>query len=197
MHVRASRLQSPVPCLTTASAAAMPPKHPNLDALIRNSTRNQLPSWHTQLSLWVGRIPKPSYTPYRCVSSVDTATKAAHWFPDASLARPRRAEFPYRSGTQRSKQPTEPTRRRRPRTRTCSSSSQVRLLPPSARAHLMRRLCSDILPVNHLNISVIVQNPSVYPMRSSHPAIDPWIGLIAKPAYTPYRCVTCEVAAAT
>jgi ABC-type sugar transport system substrate-binding protein len=48
-------------------------------------------------------------------------------------------------------------------------------------------VCAGLLPVNHPNLTVLIANPAAHPLPSGHPEIDPWIGVSARPAYSPYR----------
>jgi hypothetical protein len=51
-----------------ALAGIIPARHPNVTALILNVTRVRLPAGHPLIDPWLGTLPMPSYTPYRCVA---------------------------------------------------------------------------------------------------------------------------------
>jgi hypothetical protein len=53
--------------VTAALAGIIPSRHPNVTALILNVTRTPLPADHPAIDPWLGTLPMPSYTPYRCV----------------------------------------------------------------------------------------------------------------------------------
>ncbi len=48
----------------------------------------------------------------------------------------------------------------------------------------------DILPDHHPNITKLILNVKANPMPLDHPPVNPWIGNLTKPSYTPYRCVS-------
>jgi hypothetical protein len=54
--------------LTAALAGIMPSRHPNVTTLIFNVTRTRLPGDHPPIDPWLGILPRPSYTPFRCAS---------------------------------------------------------------------------------------------------------------------------------
>jgi hypothetical protein len=49
--------------------------------------------------------------------------------------------------------------------------------------------CADIVPAGHPNFSTLIANPGKHPLPPDHPIIEPWIGNMSTPSYTPYRCV--------
>jgi hypothetical protein len=48
----------------------------------------------------------------------------------------------------------------------------------------------DILPDHHPNITKLILNVKANPMPLDHPPVNPWIGNLTRPSYTPYRCVS-------
>ncbi len=46
---------------------------------------------------------------------------------------------------------------------------------------------AGLLPVNHPNITALILNPGAKPLPFDHVPIEPWIGNITRPSYTPYR----------
>ena len=56
------------------------------------------------------------------------------------------------------------------------------LVHPDVHANL-----SSLMPARHPNITALILNPGAKPLPADHPAIEPWIGNLSRPAYTPYR----------
>ncbi len=47
---------------------------------------------------------------------------------------------------------------------------------------------AGILPARHPNVTTLILNPRAVAMPADHPPIDPWLGNLSMPSYTPYRC---------
>jgi hypothetical protein len=43
------------------------------------------------------------------------------------------------------------------------------------------------MPSTHPNITKLILNPAAKPLPFDHPPIEPWIGNLTRPSYTPYR----------
>jgi hypothetical protein len=66
-------------------------------------------------------------------------------------------------------------------------SAYRRGVAASARHPDVHHFLADVLPVNHVNVTEVLWSPSAHPLPAGHPAIDPWIGNLSRPSYTPYR----------
>jgi hypothetical protein len=58
---------------------------------------------------------------------------------------------------------------------------------PDVHANLTAAL-AGIMPARHPNVTNLIFNVTRTPLPGDHPPIDPWLGMTAKPSYTPYRC---------
>jgi hypothetical protein len=162
----------------------MPDSHPNLDALIANPAAKPLPSWHTPINPWVGRIPQPSYTPYRY--ACQRSRYALMHRPPALL---RRASLPfwhpvittaYKNNVSAPSWHTEHIQ---------LFSGQLRSVRRSAlqQRSTDRGADADIVPDDHPNFTQLIANPAAHPFPAGHPPIEPWIANLSMPSYTPYR----------